>query len=117
VHIRYISPVFRKKLFSAFINKYVACNLKALMFHGLSRTITCLFIVSIMGIPRPLLSRSRLNLFPKLLLAKVVIPGAFIGLTLVKLERESRGLGIPIFDIVIFNFRVRNESFRDSFYQ
>ena len=50
-------------------------------------------------ISRPLLSRSRLNLFSKLLLDNVVISGALICQTRVKCERKNKGRGIPIFDL------------------
>jgi hypothetical protein len=43
---------------------------------------------------------SWLNLFLKLLLVKEVKSGALVGRKRVKRERESRGLVIPIFDIM-----------------
>jgi hypothetical protein len=55
--------------------------------------------ISIKSIIRPLLSRSWLNLFFNLLLAKKVKSGALIGLKQVKRERESKGLVISILDI------------------
>ena len=54
--------------------------------------------ISKKGITRPLLLRSWLILFAKLLLVKEVKPGALIGQNWVKRKRESSGL-VPIFDI------------------
>ena len=44
-------------------------------------------------------SRSRLNLFSKLLLVIFVISGALVRQTWVKRERDSKGLEITIFDM------------------
>jgi hypothetical protein len=52
------------------------------------------------GITRPLNSRLWLNFFSNLLLVRKVKSGALIGQKRVKLERELRGLVIPIFHIV-----------------
>ena len=53
----------------------------------------------VLEVPRPLLSRSRLNLFSKLLLDNFVISGALICQTRVKCERKNKVRGIPIFDL------------------
>jgi hypothetical protein len=58
--------------------------------------------ISKKGITRPLLSRSWLNLFLKILSAKEVKSCA----TPVKRERKSRGLVIPIFDIFLKKSRL-----------